>query len=150
MRIAILGGGLSGLTAAYELEKARLAGADIDWHLYEASDRLGGIIQTTRIPTPEGNYILEGGPDGWVTEKPWARDLAIELGLESDLIYSNDATRKTYILKSNQLLPIPDSMRLMVPTDLTALNHSPLFSPEAIRAYAAEPTRAAELKASAP
>ena len=146
MRVAIIGGGISGLTAAYELEKARQRGADIDWHLYEASDRLGGIIETTR----KDGFILEGGPDGWVTEKPWARDLAIELGLEDQLIYSNDATRKTYILKDGQLLPIPDSMRLMVPTDIAALDSSPLFSPEAKRAYAAEPARAAELKASAP
>jgi len=146
MRVAIIGGGISGLTAAYELELARKRGADIDWHLYEASDRLGGIIETTR----KDGFILEGGPDGWVSEKPWARDLAIELGLEDQLIYSNDATRKTYILKDGQLLPIPGSMRLMVPTDLAALDSSPLFSPEAKRAYADEPARADELKASAP
>ena len=47
-RIAIIGGGISGLTAAYELELARKRGAEIDWHLYEASNRLGGIIETTR------------------------------------------------------------------------------------------------------
>jgi protoporphyrinogen/coproporphyrinogen III oxidase len=149
-RIAIVGGGISGLTAAYEFERARLAGAAIDWQLYEASDRLGGIIETTRHETPEGTFILEGGPDGWVSEKPWARELAIELGLEDHLIHSNDATRKTYILLDGQLQSIPDGMRLMVPTDLAALNNSPLFSPEAKRAYAAELTRAEELKAAAP
>ena len=148
-RIAILGGGISGLTAAYELEKARRAGAPIDWHLYEASDRLGGIVETTRIATPAGEYILEGGPDGWVSEKPWARDLAIELGLEADLIHSNDATRKTYVLRDGSLLPIPDRMRLMVPEDLAALDASPLFSASAKQAYATELTRAAELKAAA-
>lgn len=149
-RIVIIGGGISGLTCAYELELARKRGALIDWHLYEASDRLGGIIETTRIPTPEGEFILEGGPDGWVTEKPWARELAIELGLESELIYSNDATRRTYILINGALQPIPGHMRLMVPEDLSALDASPLFSESAKRAYAAELTRAAELKALAP
>jgi len=157
-RIAIIGGGISGLTAAYELELARKRGADIDWHLYEASDRLGGIIETTRHSTPEGEFILEGGPDGWVTEKPWARELAIELGLESELIYSNDATRKTYILKTSgtgetlagKLQPIPDRMRMMVPEDLAALDNSPLFSESAKQAYANELTRAEELKAQAP
>jgi oxygen-dependent protoporphyrinogen oxidase len=149
-RIAILGGGISGLAAAYELELARLRGADLDWHLYEAGPRLGGIIETTRIDTPGGPYILEGGPDGWVTEKPWARDLAIELGLELDLIASNDATRKTWIYLDNRLQAIPDHMRLMVPEDLAALEASPLFSVEAKRAYAAELTRSKELKASAP
>jgi len=154
-RIAILGGGISGLTAAYELEKARQAGADIDWHLYESSNRLGGIIQTTRIAvpgdaTPEGRYILEGGPDGWVTEKPWATDLAKELGLEDQIIFSNDATRKTYILLNGTLQPIPDHMRLMVPTNLSALENSPLFSTTAKQAYAAELTNAANLKQQTP
>jgi oxygen-dependent protoporphyrinogen oxidase len=154
-RIAIIGGGISGLTAAYELELARQRGAAIDWHLYEASNRLGGIIETTRHSTPEGEFILEGGPDGWVTEKPWARELAIELGLESELIYSNDATRKTYILTSesgtaHKLQPIPDRMRLMVPEDLSALDNSPLFSQSAKQAYANELTRAAELKSTTP
>lgn len=149
-RIAIIGGGISGLTAAYELELARRRGAAVDWHLYEASDRLGGIIETTRIPTPEGEFILEGGPDGWVSEKPWACELAIELGLESDLIYSNDATRKTYILINGRLQAIPDRMRMMVPEDLSALDESPLFSDSAKKAYADELARADERKASAP
>jgi oxygen-dependent protoporphyrinogen oxidase len=149
-RIAILGGGISGLTAAYELELARKRGASLDWHLYEATDRLGGIIQTTRHTTPEGDYILEGGPDGWVSEKPWARELAAELGLEDQLIYSNDATRKMYILRNHQLVPVPDHMRLMVPEDLSALDSSPLFTESAKKAYANELNRADELKVSAP
>jgi len=145
-RVAIIGGGISGLAAAYELELQRRSGAAVDWHLFEASDRLGGIIETTR----RDGYVLEGGPDGWVSEKPWARELAIELGLESELIYSNDDTRKTYILIDSQLQPMPVRMRMMVPEDLSALEGSPLFSAEARAAYAAELTRAAELKASAP
>ncbi|HEY4011139.1 MAG TPA: protoporphyrinogen oxidase [Acidobacteriaceae bacterium] len=149
-RVAIVGGGISGLTCAYELELARKRGAPIDWHLYEASDRLGGIIETTRHATPDGEYILEGGPDGWVSEKPWARELAIDLGLESELVYSNDATRRTYILLNGELQRIPDRMRMMVPEDLSALDASPLFSDSAKKAYANELTRAEDLKASAP
>lgn len=149
-RVAIIGGGISGLTAAYELELACKRGAAIDWHLYEASDRLGGIIETMRYSTPEGEFILEGGPDGWVSEKPWARELAIELGLEPELIYSNDATRKTYILIDGKLQAIPNRMRMMVPEDLSALEGSPLFSESAKKAYAEEVNRADELKASAP
>ena len=149
-RVAIIGGGISGLAAAYELEQHRRKGAAIDWQLFEASDRLGGIVETTRHETPEGSFILEGGPDGWVSEKPWARELAIELRLESELIHSNDATRRTYILLDDKLQPMPDRMRMMVPEDLSALEGSPLFSAEARAAYAAELTRAVELKASAP
>jgi protoporphyrinogen/coproporphyrinogen III oxidase len=145
-RIAIIGGGIAGLAAAYELEKQRKAGADIDWTLYEASNRLGGIIETTR----RDGFVLEGGPDGWVSEKPWARELAIELGLESQLIYSNDATRKTYILIDNKLRPLPDRMRMMVPEDLATIEGSTLFSATAREAYAAELANAAQLREAAP
>ena len=145
-RIAILGGGIAGVTAAYELAKLHHAGAPVQATLYESTNRLGGIVETVR----EGGFTIECGPDGWVTEKPWARDLAIELGLESELIPSNDATRRTYILKDNQLQAIPDGLRMMVPTNLEALNQSPLFSEAAKQAYREEPSRAEELKATAP
>jgi oxygen-dependent protoporphyrinogen oxidase len=144
--IAILGGGIAGLAAAYELELSRTRGAEIDWHLYEASSRLGGTVETTQ----QSGFTLEGGPDGWITDKPWARDLAIELGLKADLIESNDATRKTYILVDNKLQPMPDRMRMMVPEDLSTLDTSPLFSPEAKAAYAAELANAAQLREAAP
>ena len=149
-RVAIVGGGIAGLAAAYELELARKRGVDVDWHLYEASDRLGGIVETTRHTTDAGEFVLEGGPDGWVSEKPWARELAIEMGLESALIHSNDATRKTYILIENKLQPMPDGMRMMVPENLATLDNSPLFSHTARAAYAAEFMHADELKAAAP
>ncbi len=121
-RVAIIGGGISGLTAAYELEQARKRGAPIDWHLYEASDRLGGIVETTRHTTPEGDWILEGGPDGWVSEKPWARQLAIDLGLEDELLPSNDATRITWILRHGRLQSLPDGMRLYTVPRMQLLN----------------------------
>lgn len=149
-RIAIIGGGISGLAAAYELELARKRGANIDWHLYEASHRLGGIVETTRHTTPEGEWILEGGPDAWVSEKPWARELAVELGLEDQLIYSKDVDKKTYIFLDGQLQAMPDRMRMFVPEDLSTLEGSPLFSASAKQAYADEISRAEELKASLP
>lgn len=147
MRVAILGGGIAGLAAAYELELARKRGAALDWHLYEASGRFGGIVETTRHSTAEGEWILEGGPDAWVSEKPWARDLTVELGLEAELIGSHDATRKTYICIDGRLQALPDRMRMMVPEDLATLDSSPLFSPEAKQAYADELNRAGKLQA---
>ena len=145
-RVAILGGGISGVTAAWQLAQRERAQGDLDITLFEASPRLGGIVETTL----RDGFTVECGPDGWVTEKPWARDLARELGIHGKLIPSLDAGRVTYILSGGKLVAIPDGMRMMVPTDLTALDASPLFSAEAKRAYAAEPARAAELKASAP
>lgn len=144
--IVIVGGGIAGLAAAYELRKLQKGGAEISFTLLEASPRLGGIVDTTC----RDGFVLEGGPDGWVSEKPWARELAMELGLEHDLIHSNDRERVTYILRGGRLLPMPDGMRMMVPTDLDALENNPLFSDEARRLYREEPARAAELKANAP
>jgi oxygen-dependent protoporphyrinogen oxidase len=138
-RIAIIGGGIAGLAAAYELAKQ-----GIDFTLFEAGNRLGGIVETERT----GGFVMECGPDGWVTEKPWARELAIELGLEEELISSNDAERVTYVLRDRVLHAIPDGMRMMVPTDLEALRGSELFSAEAIAAYASEPQRAESLRGS--
>ena len=149
-RIAIVGGGIAGLAAAYELERARKRGVEIDWHLYEAGDRLGGLVSTTRIDTPAGRFVLEDGPDGWVTDKPWANDLALELGLADQIIPCNESQRRTYIAHGGELLPMPDRMRMMVPEDLSTLEGCALFTEEARAAYAIELERAEELKASAP
>jgi oxygen-dependent protoporphyrinogen oxidase len=129
---------------------ARLAreGAPVEAVLFEASDRLGGTVQTMR----EGGYIVEGGPDGWVTEKPWAQQLAEELGLADEIIPSNDANRKTHILIGNSpgtLQAMPEGMRLMVPGNLEALDACELFSAEAKKAFHDELGRADELRASA-
>ena len=114
--------------------------------LFEASSRLGGIVETVR----DGSFIVECGPDGWVTEKPWARGLAEELGLANEIISSNDETRKTYILLDGELVVMPDGMRMMVPTDLDALDRSPLFSEGAKAAFRNEILRADKLRAASP
>jgi oxygen-dependent protoporphyrinogen oxidase len=151
-RVAIIGGGIAGLTAAYELAQQARNGATVEAVLFESSNRLGGLVETVR----EGGFTVECGPDGWVSAKPWARDLALELGLADELIPSNDADRKTWILLSTpqhpagRLVPMPEGFSMMVPRDLSALENSPLFSPAAIAAYRAEPARAAELRATAP
>jgi oxygen-dependent protoporphyrinogen oxidase len=145
-RIAIVGGGIAGVAAAYEIAKRRRAGAAVEAVLFEASLRLGGIVETVR----EAGFTIEGGPDGWVTEKPWARELAEELGLGGELVPSNDATRKTYVVVDSKLVAMPDGMRLMVPADLEALDRSELFSDAAKTAYRGEIARAEELRAAAP
>ena len=144
--IAIIGGGTAGLAAAFELRKRQQDGADITFTLVETSKRLGGILETHR----ESGFTIECGPDGWVTDKPWARDLAIELGLADQLIESNDASRVTWVLQHGSLVAVPDGMRMMVPENLDAVMHSPLFHDAARAAYAAEPGRAEELMQSAP
>ncbi len=85
-----------------------------------------------------------------MSEKPWARELAIELGLEEELIYSNDDERRTYVLIDGILKAMPSGMRMMVPVDLAALDDSSLFSDEAKQAFHRELRRSGELKTSVP
>ncbi len=142
-RIAIVGAGISGLTAAYVL--ARDHGTDCDVTLFESTPRAGGTVETI----VQNGYVIEGGPDSWVTEKPWAEALARELGLAGQLLPSNDADRRTWIARGRTLLPMPDGMRMMVPSNLDALHGSQLFSADALAAYASEPARAEALRATA-
>jgi oxygen-dependent protoporphyrinogen oxidase len=123
-RIAIVGGGISGLSAAFALEKRRRAGASLEYALFESSPRLGGVLVTERVD----ECLVEAGPDSFLTEKPWASDLCREVGLGDQLIGSNDADRITYILANNKLVPIPDGLMFMVPTKITPTALSPLFS----------------------
>jgi protoporphyrinogen/coproporphyrinogen III oxidase len=122
-RVAIIGGGISGLAAAFSLEEQRKAGA-VEYTLYESSPRLGGVLRTEHIQ----GCIVEAGPDSFITEKPWAADLCRELGLGDQLIGSNDVDRKTYILVSGRLIPMPDGLMFMVPTKILPTGLSPLFS----------------------
>ncbi len=124
-RIAIIGGGISGLAAAFALEEIRAnASTDIDYVLYESSPRLGGVLRTEHID----GCIVEAGPDSFITEKPWATDLCRALGLGDQLIGSNDANRKTYILTRGRLVEMPDGLMFMVPTKILPTVLSPLFS----------------------
>ena len=123
-RIAIIGGGIAGLSAAFYLEKARQGGAPLQWTLFEKSERLGGVIRTEQH---EG-FVLEAGPDSFLSAKPEAARLCQELGIDSQLISSNDAGRKTYILVKRRLVPIPQGLEFMVPTRVWPMATTPLFS----------------------
>ena len=123
-RIAVIGGGISGLAATLTLQKHKQAGAPLELVLFESSNRLGGVLKTDHA---EG-CVLEAGPDSFLTEKPWAADLCGEIGIGDQLIGSNDAERKTYILRKGRLTPIPDGMMFMVPTLLAPVFASPMFS----------------------
>jgi oxygen-dependent protoporphyrinogen oxidase len=123
-RIAIIGGGIAGLTAAFYLEKARRAGADLQWVLFEKSDRLGGVMRTER----RDGFVIEAGPDSFLSAKLDASQLCQELGIGDQLITSNDPTRKTYILVKGKLVPIPQGLEFMVPTRVWPMATTPLFS----------------------
>src|SRR5271165_6395623 len=123
-RIAIIGGGISGLAAAYTIDEKRRSGTPVEYVLYESSPRLGGVLVTDRVD----GCLVEAGPDSFLTEKPWAADLCGKIGLGDQLIGSNDAERKTYIVARGKLVEMPDGLMFMVPTKIMPTILSPLFS----------------------
>ena len=123
-RIAIVGGGISGLAAAFALEERRRGGEPLEYAVFEAGPRFGGVLVSEQVD----GCLVEGGPDSFLTEKPWAADLCRRIGLEDQIIGSNDRDRKTYILVKGRLVPIPDGLMFMVPTRLMPALLSPLFS----------------------
>ncbi len=123
-RVAIIGGGIAGLSAAFYLEKARREGAQVAWTLFEKSPRLGGVIHTELA---EG-FVLEAGPDSFLTQKPDGAQFCRDLGLGEHLINSNDFQRKTYILVKGRLVAIPDGLEFMVPTRMLPMATTELFS----------------------
>ena len=133
-RIAVLGGGVSGLAAAYTLAQARQAGAPIEELLIEGKNRLGGVIQTEQV---EG-FVIEAGPDSFLAEKPEAAALCRKLGLGGALIGSNDRERRTYILHRGRLVSLPDGLMFLVPTRLWPMVTTRLLPLRSKLAMAAE------------
>ncbi len=123
-RIAIIGGGISGLSAAVTLERARAKGVAAEYRIFEAAPRLGGVLLTEHVD----GCVVEGGPDSFLTEKSWGLDFVRSIGLGDQLISSNDADRKTYILVKGRLEPIPDGLMFMVPTKIAPILTTRLFS----------------------
>jgi protoporphyrinogen/coproporphyrinogen III oxidase len=115
----IIGGGITGLSAAYELARGGARPT-----LVEAAPRLGGVIQTEVV---EG-CVLEAGPDSFLSAKPAAAELIREVGLGDDIIASNDGTRVTYLVRNGRLLAMPDGLMMMVPTKILPVALSPLLS----------------------
>jgi oxygen-dependent protoporphyrinogen oxidase len=124
MRIAIIGGGIAGLSAAYELEKTRAAGEPVRYTLFESRPVLGGSLASEIV----NGAVIEKGPDSFITEKPAAAELCRELGLGDQLIPSNDAARKTWIVVRNRLVPLPDGLMFLIPTKLVPTALTRLFS----------------------
>ncbi len=115
----IIGGGISGLSAAYYLSKGG-AGCTI----LESRPRLGGVIRTEQVD----GCTIEAGPDSFLSAKPAALELIRDLGLGDQVIGSNDRLRITYVRKGGRLIPLPDGLMMMVPTKILPLVTTPLLS----------------------
>jgi oxygen-dependent protoporphyrinogen oxidase len=125
MRIVVIGGGVAGLAAAHRaVEVARERAQPLDLTVLEAADRLGGTIETERR---EG-FLIECGPDSFLSEKPWALALCRRLGLEDRLVRTDDRFRRTFVVFGGRLHPLPDGFQLLAPTRLGPFLASTLFS----------------------
>jgi oxygen-dependent protoporphyrinogen oxidase len=117
--ILVVGAGISGLSAAYTLSQA---GANVV--VVDSRSRAGGVMETTTLD----GCLVEGGPDSYLSQKPWATALVRKLGLEQELIGSNDDRRKTFIVRDQQLVPMPDGLLMMVPTKILPMVGTRLLS----------------------
>ncbi|MGC9291630.1 MAG: protoporphyrinogen oxidase [Acidobacteriaceae bacterium] len=126
-RVAVIGGGISGLAAAFHLrELADAAHTPLDVQLLEQSGRIGGSIQTLY---PQGGWIAEAGPDVFVMEKPWALALVHRLGLGPEVLAPREEFRHTHVVRNGRLVEIPEGFLLMAPVKALPFLLSPLLSP---------------------
>jgi oxygen-dependent protoporphyrinogen oxidase len=124
-RIVVIGGGIAGLAAAHravEINQQKSLGIEVV--LLEASSRLGGAIATERV----GDFLVEAGPDSFITEKPWALRLCERIGLSSHLLSTQAAYQKIYVVRRGKLLALPEGFFLLAPTRVRPFIRTPLFS----------------------
>jgi len=123
--VLIVGGGIAGLSAAYGLaESATSRDSPIQCTLVEAEPRLGGKILTEQV----GGFVIEGGPDSFLSQKPWGVELCRRLGLADRVIGTNRDRRKTYVYSKGRLEELPEGLALGVPTKLGPFLKSGLLS----------------------
>ncbi|MGH7948139.1 MAG: protoporphyrinogen oxidase [Candidatus Binataceae bacterium] len=135
-RIAVIGGGISGLAAAHRLREIGAAREiPLDVTVYERGTALGGALRTVR----HDGFVMEAGADSFLTEKPWARALAERIGLGEALIPTREEFRKTYVVRGGRLAEIPAGFSLLAPASLGPVFRSSLFSPWAKLRIAFEP-----------
>ena len=123
--VVVIGGGITGLAAANRLlELARESNKSFRLTLLEASSQVGGIIRTH----VRHGFLLESGPDAFISEKPAAIELARRLGLESHLIETNANFRRSFVVSRGRLLPVPEGFHLLAPAKLSSFLKSNIFS----------------------
>jgi oxygen-dependent protoporphyrinogen oxidase len=120
-RVAIVGGGISGLAAAQRLT-ALAPGLDVA--LFEAGHRLGGMLQTEHV----GEFCLELGPDSMLRRLPWGVDLCREIGLGDELVPTSTAPAGIHVVRRGQLMRMPDGLAVMAPRRIWPILATPILS----------------------
>jgi protoporphyrinogen/coproporphyrinogen III oxidase len=124
-RVVIIGGGITGLAAAQRmLELGHDSQRQCEITLLEASSRVGGIVQTEE----RDGFLIERGPDSFISEKPAALELAKTLGLESRLIQTNQQHRRSFVVRNGKLAPVPEGFHLIAPARLLPFLKSDILS----------------------
>lgn len=124
-RIVVIGGGITGLAAAHRLTELRQEkNLPVEVRLLEASDRLGGNIATRW----QDGFLIEEGPDAFLSQKPWALKLCQRIGIADELIQTNETHRRTFVVHRGRLHPVPEGFYMLAPTKFTPFVLSPLFS----------------------
>ncbi len=125
VKLVVVGGGITGLAAAHRaVELARERAIALELALIEARERLGGTIATERAD----GFLVEAGPDSFLSEKPWALALCGRLGVENRLVRTDDRFRKVFVWRAGRLHPLPDGFQLLAPTKLGPFVEVRLFS----------------------
>ncbi len=121
-RMAVIGGGIAGLAAANRLVELEPA---CDLTVFEASDRLGGVISTVH----RDSFQVERSSDNFITTIPWGVNLCKRLGLADQLIETNPDYRRTFVVRGGRLCRLPEGFLMMAPTRIWPLAVTPLLSP---------------------
>ena len=121
----VIGGGITGLAACYRLQREAAArGIPLDITLLEASERVGGVIHTEH----RDGFLMEQGPDAFISTKPAAKALCEELGIADQFIGTNPQVRRSFVIRNGTLHPVPEGFYMMAPGAFMPFLKTPLFS----------------------
>jgi oxygen-dependent protoporphyrinogen oxidase len=121
-RVAVIGGGISGLAAARRLHELE---PSLEITLLESSSRLGGVLETIR----EDGFLIERGADNFITTIPYGIDLCRRLGIEDQLLQTTSEHRTAFVVRRGRLHKIPEGFVIMAPSRIWPVIATPILSP---------------------
>lgn len=134
LRVAVIGGGIAGLSAAYEL----LQSSDAEVWLFESKKHLGGVLKTESLESSERTFLVESSADMFTVDPPDALELCRELGIETELVTATPTTNRAFVATENGMEPIPQGFSLMLPGDVDAVLQSSILSDAGKRRFLQE------------